>query len=465
MRNKIVIEDDKRKRLRDINKIMGKDLRKYITELLTNSDDSYERLEKEDPAIVEDIKIIEVELFRNRREIVVKDYAEGMTEDTLVSIFQKYGADTSRSNEVKSVRGMFGQGATDVMFSAALDDLTAKIITIKDNVCTEADFVLDGPEKNRVLSLPESPIDLETARLRYNINKNGTVAIFGVPKAVTIPRTDNLVSDLSNFYMLRFLLSKPNRKVGFLDADTSKRFTLKYDLNEFRNYPLLVESEIKFEVENREITGNICLRRQDDKNSDEGILVFESGIAFDNQFFDRRNVAGMNKVVGRLELNGAIELIRKFLNEDKPEEIISDTRDGFNRQHDFYKALKTEVEKHIIVACEKVESENPATSSGLKSQKDFNQVFKELNKLIREELEEISPSGGFDNTILPPSEGMRFVRPKINITNGKQYSIKLIVNTDIVKHESTIEILNPNQELEIKPKYLKVPFSLKNPVI
>lgn len=464
MPKKYLIEDDKRKRLRDINKIMGKDLRKYITELLTNSDDSYERMEKEKPKIVDDIKIIEVELYRSKREIVVKDEAEGMSEKTLVSIFQKYGADTSRSHEVKSVRGMFGQGATDVMFSAAIEDLTAKMISIKDGKCAEVDFCLEGFDKQRVINIPEHPIDLETARLRYNIRKNGTVVIFGVPKAVNIPRTDNLASDLSSFYMLRFLLSKQNRKVKLVDVDSGKSYVLKYDMNEFRNFPLLVESDIKFEVDGNEIIGNIVLRHQDDKNPDEGILVYENGIAFDNHFFDRRNFAGMNKVVGRLKLIGAIDLIRKFLNEDKPEEIISDTRDGFNKNHDFYKIMKTAVEKHIIVACEKVEEENRGGSSGLKSQKEFNQIFKELNKLIREELEEISPSGGFDKTILPPSEGLRFVRPKINITNGKQYSIKLIVNTEIVPFESVIEIINLNKEVEIKQKYVKVPFSVTNPV-
>ena len=53
----------RRKQERDIIKTLGNDFNKYVAEIVTNSDDSYKRLEKSGLLDLESKKIIAIEIY------------------------------------------------------------------------------------------------------------------------------------------------------------------------------------------------------------------------------------------------------------------------------------------------------------------------------------------------------------------------------------------------------------------
>ena len=454
------INTNERKVLRDINKVLNKDIRKYFAEVLTNSDDSYGRLEMANEISDKEIKQINIFVNRSKREVTVVDKAEGMSRKILED-FENYGADKSKSGNTSSVRGMFGQGATDVFFSAALNNLTSKIISIKDNIIHEVNFMLEN-NKDRVFSIEEIQDKLDYYRKKYNIDKNGTAIIFGIPQNVTFARFENLAASLNRYYMLRTLLSKSNREVTLIDEETNDKQRLTYDFEAFYKLEQIDKQTFSFKYKNKTIQGELDFRINKNKDIEEGIYIYEGNVALDSNFFDRKNNPGMQYLEGRIELTGAISSIRDELGLSLPEEIITDTRDGFNKNSDFFRLLKERIEISLISALAKAAGNEDDSSSSIKGEKEFNRIFSELNKLISEEIEEISPGGDIP-TDLPPAEGLRFERPKIKITKGKKYAIKLMVNTDIIPEGSVIALENNHTNFVINESLLVVENIQNNP--
>ena len=98
---------------------IGKSLAKALSELITNSDDSYKRLAKS-PGVIptnQARKSITVRLFRAERRFQIIDQAEGLTDHDMLKRFRRYGEDTSGQSLRLPVRGLFGKGLADVMFT------------------------------------------------------------------------------------------------------------------------------------------------------------------------------------------------------------------------------------------------------------------------------------------------------------------------------------------------------------
>ena len=81
-----------------------------VVELVTNSDDSYKRLEEEGNSTKGEIKIRVRRLKGGRCDILeVIDVAEGMDKEQLKKAL-KFAGEASGFEEGKSVRGLFGRG-------------------------------------------------------------------------------------------------------------------------------------------------------------------------------------------------------------------------------------------------------------------------------------------------------------------------------------------------------------------
>ena len=122
---------DPRKKRREMQNALGDNILRYITELLTNSDDSYKRLEADFPEKEND-NVIYISLENERRNdgylLSVTDHAEGMSKETLEKKFGTYAGDNARGIS-SHARGIFGQGASDVLKASASEKKTAKIET------------------------------------------------------------------------------------------------------------------------------------------------------------------------------------------------------------------------------------------------------------------------------------------------------------------------------------------------
>ena len=450
------IKNDKRYEARKQNNIFNNDIRKYLAEVITNADDSYNRLEQNgiiDTNMVCPIYIKITKARKSSRKVVVIDNAEGMDDQQLADNFGEYGADTSGGSSGKEVRGLYGQGATDVLMHASMCEKSAIIRSFKDGGFYTCKFQWsDGHKTIKVKGSKKSMTHLRGLREFYKIPKNGTIVEFGLPDKVTLPR--NLVELISDFYMLRFIFKKPNRKIILTEVDSNKNqkdTQLSYEFPSCANQTNLIHKTLEISYENHKIHGELDIEMiEDKKGQDLNILIHDNheGV-YDNTLFNYENHPNANNIHGYLRLKGLSQVIREKLNQEQPEEILTDTRDGFNKRHDFYKTLAKQVEPIIETVLLKLGEEKQEKPIELSKKKEWKEALKALNKYFEEELEE--EIGGINTGTKPPSDGLRFLNPSISITAGKKYSTKLLINTRLIPMGGEIIIDNKSKGINAAP--------------
>jgi len=136
-----IVRDSLRKKIMDQKSVFGNNVVELLTEIITNSDDSYSRIEANTGD--NSPKIIDIYLDRRKSEFTIVDKAEGMSKQELISIFEEYASDTSRTEIGNNVRGMFGRGATDVLVESSMEEKANMMISIKDNKATKLSFMFD----------------------------------------------------------------------------------------------------------------------------------------------------------------------------------------------------------------------------------------------------------------------------------------------------------------------------------
>ncbi len=460
MSESFVVTADKRYTKRKSYKALNS-LVKILTEIITNSDDSYRRLKGNDA--LDHSCIIDIYIDKKTREILVIDHAEGMSPEEIKNNFQRYGADKSGRGEGYKTRGLFGQGATDVLFTQE----DGKIISFKDGKTTEAIFKWIEDDKRKVY-LNDFKKEESSLRKKYKIINNGTIVSFTLDEKIKIPqKSKRIADDLIQFYMLRYVMGDKTRKVILNIRSNGKNDLperLYYNFPELTEEDIIYQGSIDFNFESRIIKGDLKLIQIKDKQEKEKkhgelkILVFDDEKnVYDNTFFKAGDrYPGVEKINGYLKLYNTADIIREKLNLERPEEILTDTRDGFNKEHDFYKKLDDVIYPIIEKNANKlnVVNESKISSSDFKSQK---KLFSELNEYIKEELEGIKDLSGNVFEKKPPHDGFDFARDRIKITLGKRYSLRIIVNNKIFKKNYKIFFKNNSGgHISFKPNVIKV---------
>ncbi|MDD5566584.1 MAG: helix-turn-helix domain-containing protein [Patescibacteria group bacterium] len=434
---------------------VGKSFLKSLTEPITNSDDSYRKLSTQ-----KNIFPINIYVNKKKRLVRVIDQAEGMTKQDLEDKFFEYGAAKSGAYEGYSSRGIFGQGISDVLFYHT----NGSIKSIKNDQASICYFYEkhDRPYINTVNQ--EGPID--TIAERWGIkNTHGTIVEFTVDKDTVIHEYDNLVKRLSTFYMLRLINANDTRKINLTYVDTrgKKRQTIiKYYLPRgelcdhkefsmpFENFdPVKIDVELYKSSEPLQTVGD---------EQESGLLVHdEKEAVYDLTFFGLDKLPGVDKYFGVMKLTGARDVILKKINDSKrPEEILTDSRDGFNRQHDFYKNLESRVKDWLYPILN--EERKKKTDGGLSEVTREKQrlAFNELNKLYLQLAGEDSFGTIRKPTTQRPAGGLEFARDNIVITANKKYSLQLRIDTRIIPIGSFIEIVASKNNVGFAPKRIQV---------
>ena len=204
-----VVKKNKRKLKRDVNKVFSNNLNKILTEIILNADDSYKRLEQ----VTNDdtVKPIIIDINRKKKVISICDYAEGMSETDIRTIFTDYGG-VHNKRQASSVRGLFGQGASDVLFYGAQAARLGKIESIKNGEMSICKFIIGDEQKIKVDTVSNKQ-QIKNFKDKHKIIENGTVVTFGLGDKVSIPYKKNLKHKIESFYMLRYVLSDSKRKV------------------------------------------------------------------------------------------------------------------------------------------------------------------------------------------------------------------------------------------------------------
>lgn len=455
----IYVQDSLRKKKRAIKDALGNDILRYIAELLTNSDDSYRRLENQN---IDDNKekVIYIELKKEKRKsadnndsyvLSVTDNAEGMTLETLERIFSTYGEDNAGGTQLHA-RGIFGQGASDVLRASAKEKRTALIETIKEDNISKLYYNMD---ENLTPMINTEKVELSGNRLndyRNNIRipQNGTKISFGIPGNVkfTDKIKDNLDVLIAKYPSFRYLLNQDNRKIIYIYEGketiiSSKEYQFK-DENEISN------EKFSFIYEGKSIDCELKLYINDNKKNDETNIIVrdENYSVFDNTMFDFQNYPSAQFVSGELIIKGLYDLCYEHLNAEEPDAIVRDNRTGFDTKNSFYIKLNKEIAPKIQEVLNENGKENKVTNLG--NNKKFNEALKKLNKYMQKELNDVIP-GGPGTSKEPPIEGIKFARTSASITVGKQYTLKLYINSNMISSEDKISIICEDTCIEVTP--------------
>ena len=431
MAEEYLVKKNKRKTKRDINKVFSNNFYKILTEIILNADDSYKRLERVNKD--ETVKQIIVDINRSKKRISVIDYAEGMNKEDYRRIFSDYGGE-HHGNVNGTIRGLFGQGASDVLFFGAQAAKTGKIESIKDDALHVCKFILDDEQKIKPDTITKRQ-NIKNFRSKFGITGNGTVVTFGLGNRVSIPHKTRLKDKIEKFYMLRYVLADPKREVIIRHDKIKQTLSSKHLL--FEEEDRVMEKRLTFKFETYEIPARLRLYEDKDADSEEKVLITDpAGIVYDNTLFGLEEMSGAARLRGELVLDGIYECLTDYLNAEDPQEILSDSRDGFDQRETFTRKLFGLVKPYVKEAIKQLSAEYEPEQFVMDRDKKLKNMLKKINQYYRDlKLEEI---GTFDRGDEPPSEGIRFVREEIYITQGKTYGLQLMLNANLIASENEI---------------------------
>lgn len=434
------------------------DLNREISELITNSIDSYHRLIKKGIMQPDEERKVWVKLCKAQRKtsekntIQVIDNAEGMSRDTLMQIFGEKGANNNQGEDNETIRGLFGLGASDCMWASAIEGKSAEYYSFYEGELTRLKF--DLAEEGNEIKITDIPIigknQIDNLRNKFGISNNGTVAIFGIPDSVTLDKDiDSFKHSLETIYLLRNLLMD-DKNVVVLEA-YGKSVTLSSKEYALTN-PFLTKDNISFTYKGKEFKGKIDFYKNLDKvaNPTEILVQDDRGNLYDNQMFGFAKSQGAEKLSGVLTLYGFWDLLNYFL--EKRIALIKDDRTGFDVAKKFGKLLSESIAKPISEALSIILKEYGSQNISLSQTKNYKDFLKYLNK----DLNSNRPLGDGDGKKPkePPVNCIEFARGKASITAGHGYDLKVYINPEMLSENRTIELtaISNDGNIEIPEK-------------
>ncbi|MFC2085776.1 hypothetical protein ACFLRO_01045 [Bacteroidota bacterium] len=362
-------------------KLAIRDVFDAIVELVTNSDDSYKRLNS--------YGRIEIEIERRRGApsiLRVRDFAEGMTHESMNSVLSRMGGRVSGLESGLSVRGTNSRGAKDVAaigpvrFDSIADDGTY-------NHCEISQFL----EFNL---LPSKSVSDEV-RVALKIPKaTGTVVTIEIDPTVPVPHHGNLKTLIGSLVQLRDIVADKDREIVLIDVGRGleeKIRPLQYLGKERVSKTIRVPGYPSATAKLKIYRAPKRFERTSDRFRKGGVLVKSRHAIHEATLFDRSLDSDDHAqwFYGKL-VCPSIDLLwndydERFENKlepdpDNPVPILDPSRkSGLTREHPFVKRLYKEALKHLRPL---VEAERRA-SEAARVRIESSATRKRLDKLER----------------------------------------------------------------------------------
>lgn len=443
-----------------------------IVELVTNSDDSYKRLEQEGEEVKGEIKIRVRRLKYSKCEkLAVIDFAEGMDKEKLERALT-FAAATSKFEEGKSVRGLFGRGLKEAIIALG----NAEIYTIKNDKLCIANVWWDekqGP-MYEILGIPYAPNREEREDINI-IEGNGTlVRITMTNEKIKCPDYKTFLHQVTNHFALRDINSATNREV-ILEFESPEKHGLKY--KKIISYKLPRGKKIlKKSIELPDCGDNVEIKIYESDEELEspynnplaqaGLLIKTSGAILDNQLFKYQSEKAGCFFFGEVIWEG---LVKRIIEGNWG--VIASDRTGINWRHQYCETLSSEIVKILEPLIEKKKKQieiKPTVPTSEKIEKLNKDICSLLNRFAKKHIAEI-PSGDepFDGEetrikalIIKPSYA--------NIEINKERYFSIYAPTDILNpapgyyraevssNNLHIQVLDPIVKLNPHSKYSNI---------
>jgi hypothetical protein len=440
--------------LQQADQAIRKDVLRALVEIITNSNDSYSRLE--DAGLPASGEII-IDIWRKHRNslIRVRDFAEGLDDVRMDKVVGTYGEATSGLKEDKHVRGMWGRGLKDAIFGLGYgyvhsfrgDSLHRSSLLLKEGVPT---FDLDEPipateELRAGLGIPDG---------------NGTVIEIIVSRTdIKMPHFENLRNYLQRHFELRTIMANQSRLIILRNLAGAGRIKDEYVLSYKPPRGEMVLDET-FEIEGYPASAHLQLLRskiqlstrgEEGDYADAGLLVISQSTVIALTMLKFENDPYASFFYGSIEC----DYLHDLLKNDEP--VLTATRDGLNWSLPFAKALKQALESRIEPLVQ-VEREHAMQDEQMKLDKrlrrKLDRTIRELNVIASSELSEgrggSADGKGSATAPEPPPTGLEFVPARVYVQTGQTVMLTLRATlSGRVYDGAAVFVVSDNPEVEV----------------
>jgi hypothetical protein len=441
---------------------VGRSIPKIITELVTNSDDSYKRMSL---PITTSETFGEITIIANhrKRKISVIDHAQGISKEEMQQKFVPYGEESGDRLAGWRTRSLFGKGLRDVLFTQK----GGAVRSIKNNQSAIAEFYYGrergSKQEKPIVDVKDYPPRVDhDLRVSWGIRENGTCVEFRLRDDIRFPKLEVLRQKLAGFYMLRMINSNPSRRVHLKYIDSSGQETLDQIKYVFRTGKVVKKTlEMDFagkifemEIEFLQAETDLSQGSAGYEDREGGLLILdEDDNVMDLTLFRYDNDPSASKLFGKLRINGAGEYIRQKLNSDPPEAILSEDREGFARSHGFYKKLAAIVEEILRPIIEEEEKKRRSQTGGFAPETlaRYGKAIDVLNALYQQLVGKADTGNGFTGKKPKLPDYLEFVRPELTIKEKVLTPIALMINCDKFPQGAKAEVTSDNQNIVAHP--------------
>ncbi|MFZ2177684.1 MAG: ATP-binding protein [Rhodococcus sp. (in: high G+C Gram-positive bacteria)] len=340
-------------------------IEKALVELITNSDDSYSRLEKRGAQVTGRIDI-RYERHQSGAILQVTDQAEGMSFDQASRILTYGGAHSPLSRGEGDGRGYFGRGLKQAVFGLG----SGLLETIKDGRLTRIELFR---EENGGYLYDDSGADQPASDAdheRLGIVESGTrVTIVVENPHVIVSHFQTAVQAIADNVYLRDVMARRTVEIVHVarghEIERSGRVRFEEPPAIVLIGPDAAESfvfegvEYPFTITLKHTKG-VELRMTGDERTN-GLVVVSGLAVLDCQLFEYENQVGAEYLFGIVRCPGLIERL------GQGEPIISDEREGLNHKDNFVVALSRAVSRllseHVLAERERLKHLDRASTS------------------------------------------------------------------------------------------------------
>ncbi len=450
--------------IQQADQAIKRDIVRALVELITNSDDSYRRLEARQQQRTGQI-IVEFQRRRVNTVLRVIDFAEGLDGATLDRVLQVYAEDTSGFSQGENVRGYFGRGLKDAILGLGSGTVTG----IRNNRLNSA--WLGIRDRTPWYEAQESrPVQASFfGDLGISGGSNATIVEITVSRDdIRIPQFENLSQQIPLHYALRNIASDPNRQLLLRDIDT--RGNSRRELQVTYTFPvgqLLNQSSIK--LPNSGQTLEVTLRRaaeplntpREGPYAQGGLLIQSSTAILDNTLLRFEADVHAQRFFGAVRCPHLDNLLRAG------EPVLLATRDGLDRSHPFVRELFSVVESFLEPYIEEEARRARAEEHRVQDQRlrqKLTSALSQLNQIAKDELEAIEDRTEQDvsEPLVPPS-GFGFVPEYTSIVMGKRKTLLLRglasrvipegAEAVVTSENAQVTVLNPHVSMTSREDY------------
>lgn len=420
--------------IEQMSKATIKNLIDGIVELVTNSDDSYKRIEQRGQTVEG-----KIEIYIDRKKggicekLIVRDYAEGMDSKELEKSIE-FASETSGFIKGKTVRGLFGRGLKETIIALG----KGEIKSFKNGKCYRTRLWVDQRTKRPQYDDEMLKESLDTT------NKNGTEIIIDIDnEKIKVAEFENFKFQLCNHYALREINSSINREIHLTFEDKKRRSknTAKISFKYPEGKPVKKE-EINLSGYGDKLSlivyeANLPL--ESPRNNPfglAGILIKTNGAILENTLFKFDSEPAAYYFFGEAVCPGLEDRLRRG-----ETELIDPNRGGVEWRHEYNQSILYAIESRLepLVSQKRKQLEKkPDKKVSEETSRMLKKLCSLLNQIAREELEDLEPMPEAqpdvrELTIIPQIANTQIEKPRVLLvqapnsvvdTEGKDILIK-----------------------------------------